>query len=391
MCDSLALFESAYGVTALALPVPPRQIIARWSALRSAMRKTVPSEFGRDEWAYLMTFLDPENLSAPFLEAFGQPVDEGCPSRLVRPRGVVAVWLPNNVSLLGPLTLILLSLTGNRILLKGGSRSQDLTGAFLAFARRHSPDGPLRDYLAQQVHLAVFAQGDGRERQMIEQANVRIVFGSDAAARAIHGAAPPLQGIGFSFTDRQSQVWIEAGADTANVMRDLIRVFAIYGQAGCTSPRRVILLNGTRAQAEALRSRLIELWPQVLRGRPPVHIASANTMAMQWAAARGWDVALAPNRHAVTGVGSLDLEPIDAPMFLPISPATTDEAAAQLPPNIQTIGHAFLDPADPRWLRIAAATSIKRLVPIARMHHFGPLWDGRKFWSQCFEEVEVRL
>ncbi len=177
MCDSLALFESGYGVTALALPVPPRQIIAGWGALRSAMRKMVPAEFGRDEWAYLMTFLDPENLRAPYLEAFGQPVDEGCPSRLVRPRGVVAVWLPNNVSLLGPLTLILLSLTGNRILLKGGSRSQDLTGAFLAFARRHSPRWPpARLSRAQQVHLAVFAQGDARERQMIEQANVRIVF-----------------------------------------------------------------------------------------------------------------------------------------------------------------------------------------------------------------------
>ncbi len=399
MCDSLALFESAYGVTALALPVPPRQIIAGWGALRSAMRKTVPGEFGRSEWAYLMTFLDPENLGAPFLEAFGKPVDEGCPSRLVRPRGVVAVWLPNNVSLLGPLTLILLSLTGNRILLKGGSRSQDLTGAFLAFARRHSADGPLRDYLAQQVHLAVFAQGDARERQMIEQAVVRIVFGSDAAAQAIHGAAPPLHGIGFSFTDRQSQVWIEAGADTADVLRDLIRVFAIYGQAGCTSPRRVVLLNGTRAQAETLRSRLIELWPpvlsnaldNVLRSRPPVHVASSNTMALQWAVARGWDVALAPDRHAVIGVGGLAMEPIDAPMFLPICPATTGEAAAQLPPNIQTIGHAFLDPADPQWLRVAAATTIKRLVPIARMHHFGPLWDGQKFWSQCFEEVEVRL
>src|SRR5579862_8505088 len=131
MCDGLSFFESASGRTALALPFSQPQIVAEWGALRSAMRKTVPGEFSRDEWAYLMTFLSPENLHAPFLEAFGRPATGGRVSRLARPRGVVAVWLPNNVSLLGPLTLALLSLTGNRILLKGGSHSQDLTGAFL--------------------------------------------------------------------------------------------------------------------------------------------------------------------------------------------------------------------------------------------------------------------
>jgi hypothetical protein len=64
---------------------------------------------------------------------------------------------------------------------------------------------------------------------------------------------------------------------------------------------------------------------------------------------------------------------------------------AHLPPNIQTLGHSFVDPQDQRWLRLAARTRIKRLVPIARMHHFGPLWDGQRFWDQCFEEVEVQL
>ncbi|HLY19094.1 MAG TPA: acyl-CoA reductase [Bryobacteraceae bacterium] len=391
MCDSLTLFESASGVTALALPVSPAQLAAAWSGLRAAMRRAAPAEFSRDEWAYLMAFLDPDNLNAPFMQVFGRPVDTGRPARVARPRGTVAVWLPNNVSLLGPLTFILLTLTGNRILLKGGSRSQDLTGTFLAFARRHLAAGPLRDFLAQQVCLQVFAHGDAREQQMIEEADVRIVFGSSEAAAAIHGAAPALRGTGFSFTERQSQAWIEAGAASDDVLRNLIRVFAIYGQVGCTSPRRVVLLDGTRRQAEDLRSRLIDLWPRVLPMRPPVHVASANTMTSQWAAASGWDVAMAANRHAVIGVGDFSLEVIDAPMFLPISPATVEEAAAQLPPNIQTIGHAFLNPDDPRWLGFAASSHVKRLVPLAHMHHFGPLWDGERFWSQCFEEVEIRL
>lgn len=391
MCDGLSFFESASGRTALALPFSQPQIVAEWGALRSAMRKTVPGEFSRDEWAYLMTFLSPENLHAPFLEAFGRPATGWRVSRLARPRGVVAVWLPNNVSLLGPLTLVLLSLTGNRILIKGGSRSHDLTGAFLAFAREHLVEGPLRVHLEQRVDLQVFAHGDDREHQMLAQADVRIVFGSEAAATAVHGAAPTLRGTGFSFTDRQSQAWIEASAATDDVLSNLIRVFAIYGQAGCTSPRRVVLLDGTRAESDDLRSRMLELWPHVLRFRPPVHIASGNTMALQWAAALGWDAAATVNRHAVIGVGDLAMETIDAPMFLPICPASREEAARQLPRNIQTLGHAFVDPTDPRWLRLTAATAVKRLVPIARMHHFGSLWDGQQFWRQCFEEIEVQL
>jgi hypothetical protein len=226
---------------------------------------------------------------------------------------------------------------------------------------------------------------------MLDEADVRIVFGSDEAAATIHAAAPPLRGSGFSFNDRQSQAWIECGADTSEVLGHLIRVFAIYGQAGCTSPRRVVLIDGTRRQAEDMRSRIIEMWPRVLRTRPPVHVASANTMALQWATAAGWDAAVAGDRHAVIGVGDLTLETIDAPMFLPICAASIDEAASQLPANVQTLGHAFLNPADQRWLGLAAATRISRLVPIARMHNFGPLWDGQRFWSQCLEEVEVRL
>jgi hypothetical protein len=44
-----------------------------------------------------------------------------------------------------------------------------------------------------------------------------------------------------------------------------------------------------------------------------------------------------------------------------------------------------------RWLKIVAASGIKRFVPIGRMHHFGSLWDGEQFWRQCFEEVEFGI
>ena len=60
-----------------------------------------------------------------------------------------------------------------------------------------------------------------------------------------------------------------------------------------------------------------------------------------------------------------------------------------LPANIQTIGHAVDKPADVAWLRLLAATRVKRFVPLARMHHFGPIWDGWEFWRGMFEVANV--
>jgi len=392
MCSRLHWFSRSQHLSVVALPFNLPELIADWDSLRSAMRRTTPDAFQRDEWAYLMSFLSPEQLMAPYREAFGSPIEAGGrATRLARPLGTVAVWLPNNVSLLGPLTLVLLTLTGNRMLFKTGSRSDDLTSAFLGFALAQLQAGPLRDILESRVTCETFERGDPRQTHMVEEADVRIVFGSDAAAASIHGAANPLKGVGFSFIDRQSQVWLEPQAVSDEVLGNLIRVFAIYGQAGCTSPRRVVLLEGTESQALELRDRILTLWPKVLRVSTQLHVASANTLALQWAAACGWNAAAAPNRQAVVGVGPIGLEAIDSPLFLPISPATVEEAIAQLPSNIQTLGHALVNPSDGRWLEIVATTGIKRFVPIRRMHHFASLWDGEQFWRRCFEEVEFDL
>ena len=43
----------------------------------------------------------------------------------------------------------------------------------------------------------------------------------------------------YIFSDRRSEAWIELSAVNDTVVETLIKVFAIYGQAGCTSPSRV--------------------------------------------------------------------------------------------------------------------------------------------------------
>ena len=68
---------------------------------------------------------------------------------------------------------------------------------------------------------------------------------------------------------------------------------------------------------------------------------------------------------------------------------SVEQAAAELPANIQTIGHALEGEADARWFELLARTPVKRFVPLERMHHFGARWDGADFWRATFDLVEL--
>ncbi len=383
-------FSGPGGVIAVALTLDPERTISAWCALRCRMIRERPESFTRDEWAFLITFLDPDNLRRPFLSAFGDPVDVLGPrvDILFRPRGTIALWLPNTVSLLGPLLVILTSLAGAPLRIKAGSRSDDLTTAFLVYACSRLAGEPLGDYLAS-ITCAGFDRDDPQNGQMAAEAQVRLVFGGDAAARSIHALAHPLDSIGFSFTDRRSEAWVECSRLHDDLLVSLLRVFAIYGQTGCTSPRRVVLLDATTADARQLRDRLVRLWPLSNPRSTPMHIASDNQMARQWAAALGWDAVVTRGQGAVIAVGDLSLEPCPAAMLLMVVAATVVQAEAALPSNIQTIGHALIDATHRRWLELLARTRVRRFVPISRMHYFGPTWDGWSFWRQLFEEVEI--
>lgn len=382
-------FRGTQGAVQVALPFELPSMIADWGKIRSAMLKDVPKSFSRDEWAYLVAFLEKQSLARPFEQSFGPPDDNLAQTSLIaRPRGPVGLWLPNNVSLLGPLVLIVVSLTGNPIRMKAGSRSEDLTGVFVDFARKHAGDGTLGAYLRQRVRHEVFSSNDPRNREMAEESAVRIVFGSDEAAAAIHALPHPLDSTGISFSDRRSEAWLDPDRCDYNTLRDLIKVFAIYGQAGCTSPSRVVLLNSDRASALEIRDRLLALWPNVIRLRPPINVASDNIRSWQLARAAGWDSVLVAENRAVLSVGDYRLQTFPSLMEMRIVPAPTNEARAALPKNIQTLGHALNDPLS--CLQDLDGTGVARFVPLATMHHFETVWDGQDFFAQLFTYTRVK-
>ena len=378
-------------VSALALPFDLTALLADWASLRRRMVRDVPPAFSRDEWAYMVGFVAPEALLGVFTSTFGpQQAEASAARRLLRPRGPLALWLPNNVSLLGPLTLVLASLTGNPLWVKAGSRSDDLCTALRQWALEQLAEGPLRRWLADDVAVLQMPRDDPRQANWSEAAAVRMVFGSDAGARAI--AALPARPTAplFAFVDKKSQAWAEVAALDDEALRTLIRVFAIYGRAGCTSPARLVLIDGTAADCARVAARLVALWPLAVKTDVAMHQASANVMALQTALAGGWHATLAPRHAAVVCVGDAELADPPGQLLLPVVCAGLDAAVAALPANTQTIGHMVSDPADSRWALALADSPACRFVPVGQMHHFGPVWDGFAFWRQLFEDVEVK-
>jgi hypothetical protein len=374
---------------AVVLPWPAEHAIDQWASLRTIMVSRRAPEFTRSEWAYLISFLDPDNLRMPFEISFGRETSPGRPARILRGRGIVALWLPNNVSLLGPLTLVLLSLAGAPVIGKTGSRSGDLSGAWMAYALEHLPAGSLREFLTEKFEIESFSRTDSRNAEMASSAAVRIVFGTDLAADSIHALPHPSDSIGISFTDRQSRAWLESGAWKDPDIQTLTRIFGVYGQAGCTSPRKVIVVNGSRGEAEELCARALDLWNRNVRNTPEMHVASRNVLAWQLARANGWQATRAALNSAVFASGE-GLPDAPGDWTLPFTSLSVEETVAELPENIQTVGHVLRQPESESWTRIIAASRVKRFVPLGRMHHFEPVWDGRNFWRDLFEEVELR-
>jgi hypothetical protein len=389
MSEGLWLRAPDQATVHLELPFDAARMIRDWSSLLPSMARVRSEAFTRVEWAYLMTFLDAENLWRPFLEEFGNPTEargEG-PVQSYRPRGQVALWLPNNVSLLGPLAAILISLSGCPMQIKLGSRGLDLVNAFFDFVRAHAPEGPLQDFLRDRVGMARFDRQDVRNQQMAASAAVRMVFGSDQAARSIEDLPHPPTSLGIYFTDRLSEAWVEREALSEDVVLTLARVFAVYGRRGCTSPARVVILGGTEKDATALRDRLATLWPRVMRSLCSQSQASECLMGHQLALARGWQSVLAPGHGAAFASGRGDLKALEGTFVLPITWSSPRDAAAALPLNIQTIGYALKDPTEPGWTSLQAESGVKRFVPLGTMHHFGHVWDGIPYWRMLFEEA----
>lgn len=377
--SELHYFRQAAGLGAAVLPQSPQSWADAWHALRVELVGRKPASYSRDEWAHLMATLDRQHLLRVVRSVLGESTPPGTDLRwLARCRSPVAVWLPNNVSLLGPLLLVLASWSGAELWMKSGSAIADLLSDFV-----EAVDGRVPLKLRHER----FDRADQKNAEWAGTAGVRIVFGSDHATRAILSLEHPTHSVGVAFGARSSVAWVEKSQATEKTIDSLCKAFALYGQAGCTSPRTVCLLDADWEEAARFRDALALRYEVLYSDQGHLHDASQNVMARQFAAALGWDARLLKQHRAVFALGTAQQPPVLEHQTLMIRAVSADEAVQLLPSDVQTLGLVSEHPES--WYLRLAQTSVKRIVPLERMHVFGPVWDGIEFLRQCFEWVEV--
>jgi hypothetical protein len=392
MYSNLTYYKTSYGINSLCLPFDLDAMLSGWARVQSIMPKEMPSIFTRDEWAYLIMFLNARNLRSLFTRSFGDICrfpENGKVASLFRPKGRIALWLPNNVTLLGPILVAMLSLTGNMVRIKVASHSQNLVENFFDFVITKGKPDRFKDILKANFTIECFDKNSPMNSVMAKDSDVRIIFGTDESAESINSLPHPLESFAFNFVDRQSEAWLEKDAISMEKLETIVKVFAIYGQAGCTSPRRLVMLDSGIKDAMEIRDGLVSIWPKIIKKDVPAHMASNSVMISQWAAALGYDAKLTERNGAVLTVGPKNMPVFDGLMSLQIVTSTINEARTNLPSNIQTVGYVLKEPINVKWLEIVSGTKIKRFVPLEHMHNFGPVWDCHNFWKQTFEEVDV--
>ncbi len=363
-------------------------IIRDWDSLRSHMVRDLPDEFTRDEWAYLIGFVSERELTSIYQDTFGSR-SEGITSggEVIEPRGNVALWAPNNVSLLAPLTMILVSITGNDLRVKGGSSSKNLITPLVDWIVQKNPSGPLTKWLQNCLSVEVFDRSSPLNEELSMWADVRMVFGSDAACRGVNSLPTSASTSTYLFSDRVSHCWADVGALDRTRLDGLLKVFRIYGSRGCTSPRSLTLIGADSLERDEMASRILNQWQATMRSDVEMHVASQNVLSAQICRIEGWDVDIAARNSAVLARGPNSLGAPSGDFTMGMTTATLEEAVANLPGNIQTIGHIAGEGELEMWRRVCRDAGVLRFVPVEEMHHFGPVWDGMDYWRGMFTEV----
>ena len=361
------------------------RVLADWERLAKRMARDKADDFSRDDWAYLLRFLREAHLTALLKETF--PLPEGETRRYFTPRSPVGVWLPSNVTLLGPLLVILLSLGGATVTLKVSSRGADLTGRFVDFAKDELTGTALGDYLTSRLSVVRMDRDDARNRELAARAQVRVIFGEDGTARSVDALPHPVGSLTVAFTDRASEAWLlPRAALTADVQDALLRVFSVFGQAACTAPRRVVLVGGDAAAAAQLARGLAE---RPNERAAALADASERVLAVEEARAHGFSVVDSTGGLVILH-GPPRLPLVRGRAVLHVTFATEEEALATTPPNLQTIGVAYGDARmDESLIGKLIERGAARIVPLARMHDFAAEWDGIEVLRSLFDVSTV--
>ena len=339
------MFETSFAAggrrTRLLLPFRLDGALEDWAALRSVMVKQKPDAFTRDEWAYLIGFLDREFSTA----SSARPSATANRSRRPAPRGrapgrhggrvAAQQRQPARAAHTDPAEP-----HRQRRPDQGRLARRRPDPPLFDYASTHLRPGELRDHLARNITVEVFSREDARNAAWASSARTRIAFGSTPASpRFRRCPIPPTASASPSDTASRRPGSSPPPATTRRSSRccgsspSTGRPPARRRAASCSWTRRA---GGARSSRPAARD-LEEDLPARARGRgglgehprPPVGLRGGLGQSPGRGTWRG-------DRRRRCRHGSPAGQRI-----LPLTAMTTAEALARLPERIQTIGHVL--------------------------------------------------
>lgn len=323
------------------------------------------------------------------------------PQTLLAPRGLVFHLPPANVDTISVYAWALSLLLGNRNLVRLSSRPSPITDLIVDLLSASLAAAP--PALREGTAMVTYGHEPELTAALSAAADVRMVWGGDAAVRAVRAVPLPPQAIELTFPDRWSLCAIDCaawqGLDDAGLDRQARAFFNDaywFDQLGCASPRLLVWIGQaaaacgpelfTRVAAEAARRG----WrTDAGAALDKVHFAARAVLDSPVSrVTRFGEAVTVLELDDLTG---LSRDHVGGGIFYQASLPSLEDLAAHIQRRDQTLTHfGFSDDRLRTFARSLRGRGLDRIVPVGQALSFSRYWDGWDLLQGLSRRVHVR-
>ncbi|WIM96902.1 acyl-CoA reductase [Actinoplanes oblitus] len=305
---------------------------------------------------------------------------------LVFPRGNVFHIPPANVDTIFVYSWALAALAGNHNVVRISSRSAGAAEAIFQALNEVDAD----PVIARTQRMVTYGRDDAVTGALSRWADLRVIWGGDAAVEAIRRHPLRPSGRDLTFPDRTS--WAVLSIPGWRAADPAARKAAALGfandaywfdQAACSSPRTVFLVGA--GDAEAVRAEFLELLLEVVDQRGwtvDAAMAVEKRVNAYGLAATGAATSMEfPDNRitslTLTGSDQVPRRWIGAGAFPFARAGSLVDLVPVMTRQDQTVSHFGFTPAELREFATAlGGRGVDRIVPFGSALTFGAMWDG---------------
>lgn len=317
----------------------------------------------------------------------GDWIEDGRARLKAYPVGIVGHWPAGNIEIQPLLSMSCALLGGNACLVRIPKELRNITSRLID----KLVESDRNNHVTSRIRLLAFDHERlDFHRAMAQSVDGAMIWGGEEAVSEIRALPfPPwarlaIFGPRVSVAAMDAASWSDPQTREA-LCRRIARDVWQFDQQACSSPQVLFIekKNGepTGDFVQALRS----AFEAENRAHPRETIEGALTSAIcqaraAWLLPSEANSAIfptSPDWTILIGPGPDIPQPTQGKVLTVLEVSDLLAALARLDGNVQTLGLAIADPdKEAAIASLAASRGIDRIVPVGRMHVFGPPWDG---------------